>query len=337
LSAPAGPPTAEDVRAASRRLAGHARVTPLLESDRLNEALGGRLLVKAENLQRTGSFKFRGAFNLMSQLSTGELAKGVVAYSSGNHAQGVAAAAHLLGTRAAIVMPADAPAVKIAGTRAWGAEVITYDRATQPREEVAGEVLMQRGAVLVKPFDDPRIIAGQGTAGLEIATQCAELAVAPDAVLVPCSGGGLSSGIATALAADAPGAQVYAVEPAGYDDTARSLAVGERVTNPGTPPSICDALFVPTPGEITFPINKCLLAGGLAVTDDEVRAAMLAAFTHLKVVAEPGGAVGLAAALTGKIVTEGRVTVAVISGGNVDAALFRDVLKAAENHDTDRR
>lgn len=317
--------TIAEIEEAARRLAGQAVVTPLLESPLLNERIGGRLLIKAECLQRTGSFKFRGAFFRLSLLNDSERRRGVVAYSSGNHAQAVAAAAKLLGLPAVIVMPADAPAPKMAATREWGAEVVTYDRYHEDREAIGAALARDRGALLVPPYDDRFIITGQGTLGLEIAAQAKAAGARPDAVLVPCGGGGLIAGTATALTARLPGLAIYAVEPAGFDDTARSLAIGERLANPPLTAdslSICDALLAPMPGALTFPINRRLLAGGLTVTDREAAQAMLVAFAEFKIVLEPGGAVALAAALTGKLPGQGKTVAVVCSGGNVDAAQF---------------
>jgi threonine dehydratase len=310
-------PTFADVEAAAARLRGIAVRSPLLESEALNERAGGRVLLKAECLQRTGSFKFRGAYNTISQIE----ADAVVAYSSGNHAQGVAAAAKLLGKAATIVMPADAPAIKIENTRAYGAEVRLYDRARESREAIGAEIAARTGAALIRPYDDPRIIAGQGTVGLEIVEQARDRGVAPDLALIPCGGGGLIAGCALALRTALPGIAIYAVEPDGLDDTRRSLEAGERVANAPGATSICDALLLPTPGELTFAINRQLLAGGLIATDDEVRRAMAFAFRHLKLVLEPGGAVALAAVLSGRLALERRTAV-VLSGGNVDPALF---------------
>jgi len=321
-SSAASDPDIEDIRAASRRLEGRAVVTPLLESPLLNARLGGRLLVKAESLQRTGSFKFRGAYNTLAQLDAAQRRGGVVAYSSGNHAQGVAAAAQLLGMPALIVMPADAPAIKVANTRGYGAEVVLYDRYRESREEIGRRIAAARGAALVPPFDDPRVIAGQGTAGLEIAAQAKALGARLDAVIIPCSGGGLAAGCALALAAECPGVAVYTAEPVGFDDMRRSLAAGERVANDPGARSICDALLAPMPGEVTFPINRRLLAAGVAVSDDEVFAAMATAFGELKLVVEPGGAAALAAALSGKIDVKQRTVAVIASGGNVDPAIF---------------
>ncbi len=312
-----------DVLAAARRLQGIARVTPLLEHERLNERVGGRLLIKAEPLQHTGSFKFRGAYNALAARRP----QAVVAFSSGNHAQGVARAASLLGLSAVIVMPGDAPAIKRTATEAWGAEVVPYDRYHEVREEIGARLAAERGATLIRPYDDPFVVAGQGTVGLEIVRQSLAMGVEPEAALFPCGGGGLVSGSALALTHCFPGISVHSVEPEGFDDTARSLRAGERCTNPPGGESFCDALLAPTPGALTFALNRRLLESGLAVSDAEVAAAMRAAFETLKIVVEPGGAVALAAALSGRIECRGRVTVVVLSGGNVDHALFAAVLE----------
>lgn len=328
--APAPPAPTPDFAAiedAARRLAGHAVETPLLESQLLNAQLGGRLLVKAEPLQRTGSFKFRGAYNRISRLDAAERRRGVVAFSSGNHAQGVAAAAQLVGTPAVIVMPSDAPAIKIANTKAYGAEVVTYDRQRESREEIGARIAVERGSILVPPYDDPFIIAGQGTTGLEIACQARAAGIAVDAVAACASGGGLVAGIALAMERLSPSTAVHVCEPAGFDDHARSLAAGERLSNVAGARSICDALLSPAPGVITFPINKRLLRSGLVVTDEDVLRAMAIAFRDLKLVVEPGGAVSLAAALTGRLPVRGRTVVVVCSGGNVDAATFKRALE----------
>jgi threonine dehydratase len=319
-------PGIDEIADAAARLAGMAVRTPVIESPVLNERAGGRVLIKAECLQRTGSFKFRGAWNRISRIEARGAPGGVVAYSSGNHAQGVAAAAQLRGLPALIVMPADTPAIKIANTRAYGAEIVTYDRQRDSREAIAAEIMAERRAVLVPPFEDPHIIAGQGTAGLEFVLQAEQLAVILDQVLVCCGGGGLTAGIATAFKALSPTTFVHTVEPEGFDDTARSLRSGRRERNAATTGSICDALLSPMPGEMTFAINRELLGEGLAVSDAEAAAAMRFAFEVLKLVVEPGGAVALAAVLAGKITTRDRTTGIVLSGGNVDAALFRRVL-----------
>ena len=321
-------PTFADVEDARKRIAGEAVVTPLLESHLLNAALGGRILIKAECLQRTGSFKFRGAWNFISRLGEEARSGGVVAYSSGNHAQGVAAAASLRKLPAAIVMPADTPEIKLANTRAYGAEIVVYDRASQSRDEIAGAIARERGAVIVPPYEHRHIIAGQGTAGLEIAEQAAALGLKLDALLTPAGGGGLTAGIALALAGASPGTAIHTVEPEGFDDYRRSLASGRRERNPAASGSICDALLVPEPGELTFAITRRLVRGGFAVSEDEVRHAMRQAFSLLKLVAEPGGAVALAAVLAGRIETAGRTIGVMLSGGNVDPRLYADILTA---------
>jgi threonine dehydratase len=319
--------SAADVRDAARRIEGAAIRTPLLEFAPLSERVGHRVLVKFEGAQHTGSFKFRGAYNRLSRIPLDQKTAGVVAWSSGNHAQGVAAAARLLDISATIVMPSDAPAIKVANTRALGAEIVLYDRYTQSREEIATALSVERGAVLVPSFDDPYIIAGQGTAGLEILEQAAEAGATIGQVIVCCGGGGLVAGIATAIKDAAPSVAIYSVEPRAFDDTARSLASGERTTVPADARSICDALLAPSPGALTFPINKALLSGGLSVTDDQVRDAMRFAFQSMKLVVEPGGAVALAAVLEGMIPTTDGATVVVISGGNVDPAAYAAILQ----------
>ena len=318
-------PRFADVAAAAERLRGVAAATPLVESDALNELTGGRLLVKAESLQRTGSFKFRGAYNAIATLRP----PAVVAFSSGNHAQGVALAARLLGIPASIVMPSDAPRTKLEGTRALGAEVITYDRAAEDREAIGREVAARTGATVIRPFDEPLVIAGQGTVGLELAEQAAARGAKLDAVTVCCGGGGLIAGCALALTQLVPGVAVHSVEPEAFDDTARSLAAGRRLGNPPEARSFCDALLSPMPGEITFAVNSRLLREGLTVSDAEVATAMRLAFRHLRLVVEPGGAVARAAALSGKLPVRGRTVGVVVSGGNVDAELFARVLAEA--------
>jgi threonine dehydratase len=315
-----------EVQAAAERIAGQASVTPLLEYADLNTRVEGRILIKPETLQRTGSFKFRGAFNKLSQIPAAARPRGVLAYSSGNHAQGVAAAAQLLAIPATIVMPADAPAIKVANTKAYGARVVFYDRYSEAREEIAARLLEDSGAILVKPYDDPEIIAGQGTCGLELSRQAIERGAQPDAVLLCCGGGGLSSGSALAIRELLPDSEIFSVEPAGFDDTARSLASGRRLANDPAARSICDALLSPSPGELTFALNRRLLSGGLAVSDDEVLAAMAYAFRNLKLVVEPGGAVCLAAVLAGRIETRGRTIALTLSGGNVDPGIFHQAL-----------
>jgi threonine dehydratase len=317
-----------DIEDAARRLAGIAVTTPLLESMALNERLGGRLLVKAEPLQRTGSFKFRGAYNFMSRLGDDARQSGVMTYSSGNHGQAVAAAAKLLGMPALILMPTDAPAIKVRNTKAYGAEVVHYDRYTDDRERLGAALVAERGYTLVPPFDHRLIIAGQGTTGLEIAEQAARIGAAPDAVLVCCGGGGLVAGVGLALVDRMPKAAVYSDEPRDFDDTRRSLISGVRQSNDVAARSICDSLQSPTPGALTFPINRRLLAGGLAVSDDEARQAMAIAFADFKLVLEPGGAVALAAVVADKITIVDRTVVAVCSGGNVDPETFITALSS---------
>jgi len=313
------------IESAARRLAGVSVRTPLLQNFELDAAAGGKVLVKPECLQVTGSFKIRGAYNFLSQLSSEQARSGVVAFSSGNHAQGVAAAGRMLGIQTAIVMPEDAPRAKLENTRRLGGEVITYDRYTGDREALAREVAAERGAVVVPSYDHDYIIAGQGTVGLEIAEQSAELGMEPDQVLVCCGGGGLIAGSATALKARLPNVSVHTVEPEDFDDTARSLRTGNRESVDDSARSICDALQAHMPGELTFAINQALLGDGLTVSDDDVRAAMRFAFKHLKLVVEPGGAVALAAVLAGKIDTNAKTTAIVLSGGNVDSDLFAEI------------
>ncbi len=317
-----------DIESAAQQLEGVSVVTPLLESHELDAMAGGRVLIKPECLQVTGSFKIRGAYNLLSRLSEQERGRGAVAWSSGNHAQGVAAAGAMLGIPTAIVMPEDAPQAKLENTKRLGGEVITYDRYSGDREAIARAIAAERDAVIVPSYDHVHIIGGQGTVGLEIAEQSKAMGLPADQVLICCGGGGLSSGSAIALKARLPGVSVHTVEPEDYDDTARSLACGERVTADLTARSICDALLAPTPGEMTFEINRRLLGDGLAVSDDEVREAMRFAFRHLKLVVEPGGAVALAAVLAGKIDTAGRTTAIVLSGGNVDRELFAEIQRS---------
>ncbi len=324
----------DDVRAAARRLEGRVRLTPLLESPLLNALAGRRVLVKAECLQWTGSFKFRGGWSALSALSDEARRRGVLAYSSGNHAQGVAHAAEIMGVPAVIVMPTDAPELKIENTRAMGAEVVLYDRpAGESREEVGARLVSERGLTLIKPYDDPMVIAGQGTCGLEVASQARAAGVERGDVLVCCGGGGLTAGIALALEADAPGLRARPVEPAGWDDTARSLAAGERIAVENGPPSICDAIVTPAPGELTFPILRRLAGPGLSVTDDEALRAMAHALIRLKIVLEPGGAVSLAAALFRPDAVTGDAVICVASGGNADPGMIVRALETFEGQD----
>lgn len=316
-------PSFSGVLDAARQIAPAAVRTPLIEHPALNEAVGGRVLMKAETLQVAGAFKFRGAYNRISRLSDAEKARGVVAYSSGNHAQGVAAAALAVGTRALIVMPSDSPAVKVEGVRAFGGEVRFYDRWSESREAIGAEIAAERGAILVPPFDDPFIIEGQGTVGLEMLAQTD----APmDQLLCGASGGGLIAGINLVMAEQSPETRVIVVEPEAFDDTRRSLEAGERTAHPQGAPSICDALMAPLPGELTWPINR-RLAGAATVSDGEVAEAMRFAFRWLKLVIEPGGAVSLAALLSGKVAARGLTTGIVLSGGNVDPGLFSAIIE----------
>ncbi len=305
----------KQIEQAQARLAGHIVTTPLLESEWINERFGGRVLFKCECLQKTGSFKIRGATNMLLGLDPGLLKNGVVAYSSGNHAQGVAAAAQSLGVEATIVIPSDAPAMKLANTRAYGAEVVLYERDSESREEIAGAIARQKNAVIIPPYDDEAIIAGQASVGMEILQQ---LDCIPDAVLCPCGGGGLVAGVSSAIKLQYPGVEIFAVEPAGFDDTRRSLEAGQHVANEAGGKTICDAIVTPTPGQITFAINRELLQGVLVVDDDAVREAIITAFTRLKLVVEPGAAVGLAALISGAYSLQGKTLVVILSGGNMD-------------------
>jgi threonine dehydratase len=318
------------IEAARARLDGHARRTPLLSSPFLDEIAGRRILVKPECLQHTGSFKFRGAWSAISALEPDVRARGVIAFSSGNHAQGVALAARMHGIPAVIIMPNDAPKLKIENTRAYGAEVVLFDRVREDRDEIGARLSRERNLTLVKPFDDPQVIAGQGTVGLEIAEQARELGIEKADVLAPASGGGLLSGIALALEAKALGFVAHSCEPEGFDDLARSLVSGKIERNASLTGSLCDAILSPQPGDITFPIMKRLCGPGLVVSEDEALKAMALAFTRLKIVVEPGGAVALAAALF-RGETLGETVIAVCSGGNVDADIFRMALERHGN------
>ncbi len=309
--------TFDDVARAAERLRGVAHRTPAITSATLDERTGAQVFLKAENLQRMGAFKFRGAYNRLVQLDPAARARGVVAFSSGNHAQGVALAAKLLGIPAAIVMPTDAPAAKLAATRGYGAEVVLYDRFTMNRAEIAQSIAAERGATLVPPYDDPAIIAGQGTTALELIEDVGPL----DVLLVCTGGGGLLSGCALAATKLSPGIAVYGVEPEAGDDWVQSLARNERVTIP-VPDTIADGMQTQSPGELTFPIVQALCAGVVTVSDEELRDAMRFAFERLKLVIEPSGAAGLAAALTGRVDVRGKRVGVTLSGGNVDAATF---------------
>lgn len=318
----------QDIAAAADRIAPVVVRTPLLASPALDEIAGATVLIKPENLQLTGSFKIRGAYNMLSQLSREEARHGVVAFSSGNHAQAVAASGTMLGIDTTIVMPEDAPKVKIDNTRRLGGNTVLYDRYNDDREAIARDIAAEKGCIVVPAFDHEHIIAGQGTVGLELMRQCRDIGVTPDQVLINCSGGGLISGSAIAIKAASSGTIVYPVEPQDFDDTARSLISGERETNDPAARSICDALQTESPGKLTFAINRELLSGGLVVSDDEVKDAMRFAFRHLKLVIEPGGAAALAAVLSARIETRGKVTVVVVSGGNVDAEMYASIQRS---------
>lgn len=320
------PITAADIDAAAAVLAPYAVRTPLLTSPALDAVTGARIYLKPEMLQRTGSFKFRGAFNKLSSIPTAARSGGVVAFSSGNHAQGVAAAAQILGMRATIVMPADAPLSKRERTKGYGAEVVLYDRDREDREAIARDIAVSRGATLVPPYDDPKVIAGQGTVGREIAADLTALGVAPDIVVAPASGGGLVAGTALAVTTRFPEAAVMSAEPEAFDDHARSIAAGRREPHKAEGRTICDALMASIPGELTFAINQQLLSRGVTASDVEVGKAVAFAFREFKLVVEPGGAVALAALLAGHIEARGKTVVIVLSGGNVDADLFAKLI-----------
>lgn len=316
----------EMIKAAQERLKGHSRITPLLSSPFLDDIAGRRIFVKAECLQHTGSFKFRGAYSAISALSREERAKGILAFSSGNHAQGIALAAKQHGVPSVIIMPADAPKIKVNNTKAYGAEVILYDRATQDRDEIGARLSDERGLTLVKPFDDPQVIAGQGTTGLEIAEQSQALGISQASVLVCCGGGGLTSGVATALSHVAPNYKVHPVEPEGFDDTKRSLISGKHEVNATSSGGICDAIVTPSPGKLTLPLLLEHCPSGIAVSEDQVLRAMALAYERLKIVIEPGGAVALAAALFDTETPLMDTVIAVASGGNVDPEIFARAL-----------
>ena len=322
-------PTHNDILAAADRLAKLAVRTPLIEHPALNQRSGGRVLLKAENLQRVGAFKFRGAYNAVVQIDRSKFPGGVVACSSGNHAQGIAAAATLCNMKSVVVMPADAPRLKRDRTNAFGAEVVLYDRNTEDRDAIAQRICAERGSAFVHPFDDFNVISGQGTVGLELMAQAKALGAVPDAVIICCSGGGLASGVAIAVKHANPGSDVHTVEPAGFDDFSRSLVSGTREKNPTMSGSICDALMANSPGKLTFAIGQQTMKSGLVITDEEARAAMRFAYHELKLVLEPGGAAALAAVLAGKLPTKNRTIACVLSGGNVDPADFSQIIMAA--------
>ena len=326
LTAPKHPVTLADIRAAQTALSDVVVRTPVLENADVNAMLGGRLLLKAENFQRTGAFKIRGAYYRISNMTAQERARGVVSYSSGNHALGLARAAALLGTSAVVVMPADVPAAKMQATRNLGAQIVTFDRDTERSGDVVAEIIAQSGRIEVPPSAHPQVLAGAGTAALELL----EDAPALDAVTVPCGGGGLTAATALVMAQGGSATQVYAAEPELFDDTRRSLAAAKRIANPIGQRTICDAIMTPIPNDVTFPINLDLLAGGVTANDDDVRAAMRFAFEHFKIVAEPGAVVGLAAILNGQVEIANRTVATILTGGNIDAARFAMLVANAD-------
>ncbi|MBA5777727.1 threonine/serine dehydratase [Stappia sp. F7233] len=326
MTKPTDIPVFDDILAARERISGEAARTPLLRSAFLDEVTAGTILIKPEVLQRTGSFKFRGAFNRLSMIPVQDRAKGVVACSSGNHAQGVAEAARLLGIPATIVMPFDAPALKKARTERSGAMVVNYTRGVENRDEVAAKIVAETGATFIHPYNDPGVIAGQGTAGLEIAEQAKELGLAPEAMLTCTGGGGLTAGIALALEQAMPACAIYPVEPEGFDDYARSLDAGSRVANPSAVGSICDAILTETPGDVGFAITSRRAERGLVVSDAEALAAVAFAYNELKLVVEPGGAVALAALLSGKLDARGKCVAIILSGGNIEPEMMMQAL-----------
>jgi len=319
-------PDFSDIQAAAERLKGIAVMTPLVPSPVLSDRFGSPILLKLETLQRTGSFKFRGAYNRLVQLAAAERRRGVVAFSSGNHAQGIAAAAALLGIPATIVMPADAPKIKADSARALGASIVPYDRKRENREEIAARIAKENGAVVVPSFDDAQIVSGQGTIGIELAAQAVAIGLKLDAVLVPCSGGGLASGIALGLSGASPGTRVFAVEPEGYDGARLSLERGKRIAAAGTRETIADALMSPAPGIIPFALLQSCAAGGVAISDAALARAVGFAAIELKLVVEPGGAAGLAALLSGAYDARGQTVAVVLSGGNVDPEMLQRCL-----------
>lgn len=318
-----------DIEAARERIAGEAVRTPLMSSAYLNSVTGGRIFLKCENLQRTGSFKFRGAYNALSAMGAEQRARGIIAVSSGNHAQGVAEAARLFGAEATIFMPADAPAIKTDRVRRSGATIIPFDRHGDDRDVLAKKLCEETGAVFVRPFDDPLVMAGQGTSGLELVEQLQSEGLSADLGLICCGGGGLCAGVSTAWRSAFPAMDIYAVEPDDFDDTRRSLESGERLANPSGVTSICDAILTERPGALTFPVNLANGVRGLSVSDDEVLAAVAFAFRELKLVVEPGGAVCLAALLANKLDVNGKVVVALLSGGNADPSMIARALELA--------
>ena len=319
-------PTFNDILSAVKNIKNIAVRTPLLESPIINKTIGGRILFKAEVLQKTGSFKFRGSIHSIASLSNAQKANGVVAFSSGNHAQGVALAANLAGIKSTIIMPKDAPDIKIRNTKEFGADIILYDRYTEDREKITANFAKKNGANIIRPYDAALTIAGQATIGVEIAEQCDELNIMPDYLLSPCGGGGLMAGLCLSMVKLLPKVKLYSIEPDFYDDTKRSLETGKRQNNNGNIKTYCDAIVTHTPGEYTFPINKKHLSGGFSVNDKKVAHAMINLFENLKLVVEPAGAVGFAALLSNKLPLQGETAVVILSGGNVDPKLFKDIL-----------
>ena len=321
------PFTLDTIKAARARLEGHAVLTPLVNNSQLDALTGGRVFLKCETLQRTGSFKFRGAYNALASMSEEERKRGVVAVSSGNHAQGIAEAARLFGIPATIVMPSDAPKIKTRRVLRSGASIVPYDRNNEDRNAIAMRIADEAGMVFVRPFDDHRVMAGQGTAGVEAAEQLAALGLEGEVGLICCGGGGLTAGVSTAWRSAYPTMDIYAVEPEDFDDTGRSLAAGERLANEPGARSICDAILTEKPGELTFPVNLANGVKGLSVSDEEVLDAMAFALRELKLVVEPGGAVCLAALLAGRVDVSGKVVLAVLSGGNPDDGMILRALQ----------
>ena len=320
-------PSYEDVLAASKRLYNIAVKTPLIENNYLNELVGGRVFLKAETLQHTGSFKFRGAYNFLAQLNESHKKNGVVAYSSGNHAQGVAAAAKLLKIKSTIIMPSDAPSIKLNQTRILGAEVITFEREKENREEIASNFSKKTGSTIIPPYDHPWTISGQGTVGAEIIDKLDRIGLYANRILICCGGGGLTAGIATVVSEKSPASEIIVVDPVGYDDTTRSLKERKILKNKIKTKSICDALLAQSPGNLTFSINKELVSGGIAVTDEDVIKAMSFSWKYLKLVVEPSGAVALAAILKHKKHFSKLTSVVILSGANVDPVFYSKVIK----------
>jgi threonine dehydratase len=319
-------PDFSGIKAAAARLAGVAAATPLLENAELNDLAGGRVLLKCETLQHRASFKFRGAYNKIAQLSAEERRRGVLAWSSGNHAQGVAAAGKLLGAPTVIVMPKDAPAIKVERVAADGAEIVRYDRRLEDREAIGRRIAADRGLSIAPPYDDPDIIEGQGTLAMEAVAQARAVDAAFDAFIVPCGGGGMSAGCALALEALSPATQMWIAEPEHYDESWASIAAGKKIRADISRPTLCDAIATPTPGDLPFAVMRRLVRGGASVSDGDVKGAIAFAFRYLKLVVEPGGAAALAAVLSGKIETKGKTVGVVLSGGNIDGALFAEIL-----------